>query len=84
MTVGTVAIGLIGLGVGMIIGVFILAAVQENRKECLVGQAILEPAGVAIQFGEAVVCGDEIIISNIHGPTIEAWEGDIQFYHNHD
>ncbi len=76
---------LVGLALGSLIGAaFVIGFRDSPDQECLVGQATLEPAGIAIVFGEAVVCGEEIIISNIYGPTIEAWSGEITFSHNHD
>ncbi len=69
--------------IGLIIAVSIFNHTR-NEPECLIGKATLEPAGIAIVFGEAIVCGDEVIISDIYGPTIEAWSGEIKFNHNHD
>ncbi len=69
---------------GTLVGVGFLVAVDyfAPQSECVTGRVELTLDGAAIIIGEAVVCGE--FHSNIYGPTVAAWDGNIMFYHNHE
>lgn len=72
------------LFVGVILGAAMMWSVMADLKqpECIIGQVELSMPGTTIQIGEAVVCGE--FHSDIYGPSIEAWSGEIKFYHGHE
>lgn len=76
---------LIRIMIGGAIGIWFSVAVvfllhNHPEPEYVIAPAILDGR---VQFGEIVVCG-EMITSGIHGPDLRAYEGPIQFYHDHE
>ena len=66
---------------GVVLGATVLWIVSPHGKtECVTGRVILGTASIII--GEAIVCGE--FHSKAYGPTLEAWTGDILFYHDHE
>lgn len=74
------------LVMGTLLGFFIAMVIwgphSHNLPECVVGKVQTVMKDTIIIIGEAVVCGE--FHSSIYGPTLEAWDGPIKFYHNHD
>lgn len=72
---------------GLVLGATVLwiwAPHEDEAPECILGQ-VQDTAvdGRVVLIGEAVVCGD-VIKSHTYGPTLEKWDGSIQFHHDHE
>lgn len=73
---------LFGIFVGALVMMTVVKLASQPETKCVTGRVELATDSVAIIIGEAVVCGE--FHSNIYGPTVAAWEGDILFYHDHE
>lgn len=67
-----VLILLLGTGVG-----FGIATLLHGPTECVDKQVRLNEQAMII--GEVRFCGKDMQMSNIYGPDIESWSGDIEF-----
>lgn len=80
MKVLILAMVLFGLGIGMVV-YSLIQGDTGSGVHCFNGKvevASRADASVTI-IGEAIICGRDWHISNIYGPSIEAWDGPINF-----
>ena len=68
---------LIGYIIGLVMGDIVDG---EAEVRCFDGEVILQTDAVNRSIvGEAIICGRDWHISNIYGPTLDDWDGPIEF-----